>query len=60
MRKSITSLAELIDSQEPIYIAHYYSELKELLDNRYNVSPKERLDIDEIIDLVVYEDPFEI
>ena len=60
MRQSYKSLADLKDNQEPIYIGHYYPEIKELLDNRYNLRPKDSIDLEQIIDLVVYENPDEI
>jgi hypothetical protein len=60
MRQSYKSLADLIDNQEPIYIGHYYPEIKGYLDNRYSMSLKDSIDINQIIDLIVYENPDEI
>jgi len=60
MRQSHISLADLIDNQEPIYIGHYYSEIKEFLDNQNHSSLKDSIDLEQIIDLVVYENPDEI
>ena len=60
MRYSNRPISELIDNQEAIYIGHYYPQLKEYLDNQGNMSLKDRMDIDAIIDLVVYENPDEI
>ena len=60
MRQSYKSLADLIDNQEPIYIGHYYREIKGYLDNRYSMSLKDSIDINQIIDLIVYENPDEI
>ena len=60
MRQSYKSLADLIDNQEPIYIGHYYPEIKEYLDNQYSMSLKDSVDIDQILELIVYENPDEI
>jgi|TARA_B110000090_G_C12965008_1_gene286595 hypothetical protein len=60
MRQSLKSLADLIDNEEPIYIGHYYPEIKEFLDNQYSVSLKDSIDLEQIIDLIVYENPDEI
>jgi hypothetical protein len=54
------SFSELIDDQEPIYIAEFWPYLKDFLDNRECLDPKDKADIDAIIDLVVYEDPREL
>jgi hypothetical protein len=60
MRQSYKSLTDLIDNQEPIYIGHYYPEIKEYLDNQYSMSLKDSVDIDQILELIVYENPDEI
>ena len=60
MRQSYKSLTDLIDNQEPIYIGHYYPEIKQYLDNQYSMSLKDSVDIDQILELIVYENPDEI
>jgi hypothetical protein len=60
MSKSYDKFAELIDKQEPIFIGDYWPQIKEILERREHLSPKDKADAEAIIDLIVYEDPNEI